>query len=103
MEPFRGIFTPIELGTTNGNVESVFETSVLFAMIVYGILGMVISALIRWLSGRLQYLEAAEADAQRQQELDRIAAERQAAAASAPNVTVSATTTPQTPSPYQQT
>ena len=30
MEPFRGIFTPIELGTTAGNVESIFETSVLF-------------------------------------------------------------------------
>ena len=44
MEPFRGIFTPIELGTTAGNVESIFETSVLFAMIVYGILGMLISA-----------------------------------------------------------
>ena len=31
MKPFRGIFTPIELGTTAGNeIQSVFETSVLF-------------------------------------------------------------------------
>jgi hypothetical protein len=103
MEPFRGIFTPIELGTTGGNVESIFETSVLFAMIVYGILGLVISSLIGWLTGRLQYLEAAEADALRQQELDRLAAERQAAAAPAPDVTIAATTTQQTPPPYQQT
>jgi hypothetical protein len=101
MEPFRGIFTPIELGTTGGDVPSIFETSVLFAMIVYGILGLVISSLIRWLSTRLQYLEAAEAEAQRQEELARIAAERQAA--SAPGVTASATTTAQTPPPYQPT
>jgi hypothetical protein len=108
MEPFRGIFTPIELGTTAGNVEAIFETSVLFAMIVYGILALVISALISWLSGRLQYLEAAEAEARRQQELDRLAAERlaaerQAAQVPAPNMTPSATTTQQTPPPFQQT
>ena len=63
MEPFRGIFTPIQLGTTSGNVEAVFETSVLFAMIVYLILGLLLSALTRWLSQRLRYLDAAEADA----------------------------------------
>lgn len=63
MEPFRGIFTPIELGTTSGNVPSIFETSVLFAMIIYGILALVLSAFISWLSGRLKYLEAAEAEA----------------------------------------
>jgi hypothetical protein len=100
MEPFRGIFTPIELGTTAGNVEAVFETSVLFAMIVYGILGMVISAAISWLSGRLQYLEAAEAQAQRQQELDRLATATSAAPAPAPSVTISATTAQQTPPPF---
>lgn len=71
MEPFRGIFTPIELGTTSGNVESIFETSVLFAMIVYGILAMVISALTRWLSSRLRMLEAAEADADRREQQQR--------------------------------
>jgi hypothetical protein len=74
MEPFRGIFTPIELGTTNGNVESIFETSVLFAMIIYGILALVLHALISWLSQRLRYLEAA-ADAQRREQSDRLAAE----------------------------
>lgn len=101
MEPFRGIFTPIELGTTGGNVQSIFETSVLFAMIVYGILGLVISALIRWLTDRLQYLKVAEAEAQRQEELARMAADRQAAAAA--GVPTSATTTAQTPPPYQPT
>jgi len=105
MEPFRGIFTPIELGTTNGDVQAIFDTSVLFAMIIYGIIGSVISALIPWLSGRLQYLEAAEAEAQRQQELDRLATETQAARAPVPlpTVTSSATATPQASPPVQQT
>jgi hypothetical protein len=69
MEPFRGIFTPIQLGTTSGNVEAVFETSVLFAMIVYGIVALVFSGLISWLSERLRHLEAAEADAERREQL----------------------------------
>jgi hypothetical protein len=43
MEPFRGIFTPIQLGTTSGNVQAVFDTSVVFAMIVYGILALLLS------------------------------------------------------------
>jgi hypothetical protein len=61
MEPFRGIFTPIELGTTAGNsVESIFETSVLFAMIVYGIVGIAVHALITWLSNRMYRLDAEE-------------------------------------------
>ena len=80
MEPFRGIFTPIQLGTTSGNVEAVFETSVLFAMIVYLILGMLLSALTRWLSQRLRYLDAAEADAQRREQQERAVADLQASA-----------------------
>ncbi|MDP9465412.1 MAG: hypothetical protein M3P52_12360 [Actinomycetota bacterium] len=97
MEPFRGIFTPIELGTTAGNVEAVFETSVVFAMIVYGILGAVVSSVIPWLSGRMQHLEAAEAEAQRQRELDRMATATPGATAPA---TISATATQQTPPPF---
>jgi hypothetical protein len=57
MDPFRGIFTPIELGTTAGSdVESVFETSVLFAMIAYMIVALAASTFIHWMSewmGRL--------------------------------------------------
>ncbi len=41
MEPFRGIFAPIELGTTSADVQAVFDTAVLFAMIVYGIIAIV--------------------------------------------------------------
>jgi hypothetical protein len=60
MAPFRGIFAPIELGTTSADVDAVFDTSVLFAMIVYGIVALALSALTRWLSQRLRYLYAAE-------------------------------------------
>ncbi len=48
MAPFRGIFEPVKL-----NGDSVLDTSVLFAMIVYGIVGMLLSALISWLTERL--------------------------------------------------
>ncbi len=61
MEPFRGIFTPIELGTTSGSeVLSVFDTSVLFAMIVYLVLGLIVHSFIAWLSTRLYRLDVEE-------------------------------------------
>src|SRR4029077_16633252 len=47
MVPCRGTSTPIQLGTTSGNVNAVFDTSVLFAMIIYAIIAMVLSALTR--------------------------------------------------------
>jgi uncharacterized protein YggT (Ycf19 family) len=63
MAPFRGLFESVQL---NGN--SVFDTSVLFAMIVYGIVGIALSALIHWLTDKLLLMrrkraldEAAEA------------------------------------------
>ncbi len=92
MEPFRGIFAPIELGTTSADVQAVFDTAVLFAMIVYGIIAIVMSGLITWLTGRLRYLEAAEADAEYRQEQDRLAA-----AAQAPGMPPTATAYPQAP------
>lgn len=48
MAPFRGIFQSV---TTNG--DSVLDVSVLFAMIVYGILGMALRSLIDWLTYRM--------------------------------------------------
>ena len=69
MAPFRGIFAPIELGTTSADVEAVFDTSVLFTMIVYSIVALVLSALTRWLSQRLRYLYAAE-QRERQEQAD---------------------------------
>ena len=57
MAPFRGMFAPIELGTTGNDVEAVFDTSVLFAMVVYGIVAMLLHTLIAWLTVRLNRLE----------------------------------------------
>lgn len=91
MDPFRGIFSPIELGTTGNNVEATLDTSVLFAMIIYGILALALGALINWLSGRLHQIHDVEeynrqmADLAAQQVAidDRRAAAAQAAAAQA--------------------
>ena len=93
MEPFRGIFTPIQLGTTSGNVDAVFDTSVLFAMIVYGILALVLGALTRWLSQRLRYLDAAEADAERRERQQQLLAGMEASGAG-PTATDPTTTAP---------
>ena len=57
MDPFRGIFTPIELGTTGADVPAVFATSVLFAMIVYGLFAIAVRTLITWLTSRMDRLE----------------------------------------------
>lgn len=83
MEPFRGIFTPIQLGSTSGDVAAVLDTSVIFAMIIYGILALALSALISWLSSRLSKIESAEQDIARDAEMAQQRADfeaRQAAA-----------------------
>jgi hypothetical protein len=56
MAPFRGIFEPVPL---NGN--SVLDTSVMFAMIVYGIACLFLSALIAWLTDKLALQSARNA------------------------------------------
>jgi uncharacterized protein YggT (Ycf19 family) len=56
MAPFRGIFEPVPL---NGN--SVLDTSVMFAMIVYGIACLCLSALIAWLTDKLALQSARNA------------------------------------------
>ena len=47
MEPFRGMFTPIDLGLHgNNDVGAVLDTSVLFAMLVYAIVAWLLSWLL---------------------------------------------------------
>jgi hypothetical protein len=48
MEPFRGIFTPVEF-----EGDAVLDTSILFAMVIYGIVAIAIRSLLDWLSYRL--------------------------------------------------
>lgn len=67
MEPFRGIFNPVELtGNNNQEVASVFDASVLFAMIIYGLVAILVHAFIRWLTYRLYKLDLEEAKLERE-------------------------------------
>ena len=52
MKPFRGLFQPVDL---SGN--SVLDTSVIFAMIVYSILALALRALIDWLTYRIALVQ----------------------------------------------
>jgi uncharacterized protein YggT (Ycf19 family) len=56
MAPFRGLFEPVPL-----NGDSVLDPSVVFAMIVYGIAGLFLHALIDWLTRRLLVMRTAAA------------------------------------------
>jgi uncharacterized protein YggT (Ycf19 family) len=67
MRPFRGIFEPVEIGLTANDVPSVFETSVLFAMIVYAIVALAIHAVLSWLTGHIGRLDRADEQYRREQ------------------------------------
>jgi uncharacterized protein YggT (Ycf19 family) len=56
MAPFRALLESIQL-----NGESVLDVSVLFAMIVYGIVALALRALIDWLTYRVDLLRQREA------------------------------------------
>jgi|SRR4051794_24416195 uncharacterized protein YggT (Ycf19 family) len=51
MAPFRGIFEAIPI-----NGDSVLDVSVLFAMIVYSIVGLLVRSLIDWLTMKMLLL-----------------------------------------------
>jgi hypothetical protein len=99
MAPFRGIFTPIELGTTSGDVQAVFDTSVLFAMIIYGILALLLSWLIGWLTSRQYHLAQLEADIERRKYEQDVREAMQARAAQ-PTVVAVTQYPPQDPANY---
>jgi hypothetical protein len=84
MEPFRGIFSPIELGTPgNSEVPAEFETSILFAMVIYGIVALVIHIVIQWLTHRIEKLDRDARAAAQREEYDRATAELEARRAAA--------------------
>lgn len=88
MSPFRGIFEPIEI---EGN--AVLDTSILFAMVVYGIVALLLRAFLDWLTYRLARIE-------RQRAIDEAEANASLAAYddAYPSAPVSASpTTPDTP------
>ncbi len=47
MRPFRGIFPPVEISG-----QSVLDTSLLFATLIYLLLGAAIAALLSWLNAK---------------------------------------------------
>ena len=94
MTPFRGIFTPIDLGTTSGNeIESIFDTSVLFAMIIYAIIGLLVHSLIQWLTYRLRLIERQERNEKAADEAERIRQEILRSGMSATTTVTSSTPT----------
>jgi uncharacterized protein YggT (Ycf19 family) len=56
MAPFRGLFEPVTFGE-----QSVLDTSLLFAMVVYGLVALFLKAAIDWVTDRVR---------QRRQRLD---------------------------------
>jgi hypothetical protein len=83
MEPFRGIFSPIEIGQTGNDVPAVFATSVLFAMVIYGIIALVLHAVIQWLTHRIDQIDRDQRAAAQRDEYDRATAELEARRAAA--------------------
>jgi hypothetical protein len=69
MAPFRGIFESIEL---DGN--SVLDTSIIFAMVMYGILAILVRSLLDWLTYRLDRLERTRLLDEAREEADAAAA-----------------------------
>jgi uncharacterized protein YggT (Ycf19 family) len=60
MEPFRGLFEPVRL-----DGRSVLDVSILFAMIVYGIVALGLNALIEWFTARILDMRVATAAGRR--------------------------------------
>jgi uncharacterized protein YggT (Ycf19 family) len=58
MAPFRGLFEPVPL-----DGRSVLDVSILFAMIVYGIVALALHALIEWLTTRILEMRVGDAAA----------------------------------------
>jgi hypothetical protein len=90
-QPFRGIFPTHELATSN---KSVFDASLLFALIMYLVAAVLLHALITWLTRQITGLD-------RQKELERrqeaFEMQQQQAALGVPIATTTTTTMPTTP------
>lgn len=68
MQPFRGIFQPAVFDAVGGaNVPSVFDASLLVAILVYGLLAGVFHALISWLTRQIRKIEAERLELRREQ------------------------------------
>lgn len=67
MAPFRGMFHQVELGEAGaGVVSSVFDTSILFAMVVYGLFLAGCASLLHWINRRIRRMDAEDRLSDRQ-------------------------------------
>lgn len=57
MYPFREIFAPVDVGTAGNGVSAVFESSIVFAMIVYLIVILLLQSLVNWVVYRIKLLD----------------------------------------------
>ncbi len=57
MQPFRGIFEPVEIGIAGNDIPAIVETSVLFAMVIYAVLAIVLGELLYWLAQRINRID----------------------------------------------
>jgi uncharacterized protein YggT (Ycf19 family) len=53
MQPFRGIFGNVQ----GDNHDSVLDLSILFAMFIYGLLALLVDALVKWLDSKIRELK----------------------------------------------
>ena len=95
MAPFRGIFPPVVLGTNGNQVDAVLDTSILFAMLVYGLVLLAVGALVDWLARRVGTLDARLVEEAEQARRDAFVQERMFERSAAPQVIV--TTAPAPP------
>ncbi len=67
MGPFSGIFDPVDIGQTGGGVSAVFDTTILFAMVAYGLLLVAVDWLLAKFTQRVRRIDYEERlDAQRE-------------------------------------
>jgi uncharacterized protein YggT (Ycf19 family) len=97
MAPFRGIFEPIVLSD-----QSVLDTSLLFAMIVYGFVALLLRLAIDWVGGLIERHRRRLEQEARAAEVERRQAAA-AAAAAAPYLTPPATGRPDNVVPASST
>jgi len=86
MRPFRGIFSSIDLGTTGNDVSSIFDTSVVFAMIIYAILAIALNTLVMWFNSRMDRIHRADMAYEHQQIVNQQIAAAQTATIAPPVV-----------------
>ena len=73
MAPFDGVFGMIDIGQTSNKVSAVFDPSILFAMVIYGIVLVAIHSALEWIILHLHRSQVEHLRAERQAAYDEVA------------------------------